>query len=204
MAAHHHDLRAFVSRSRTWARHAGRAAVTLPLCLALMAAPLAQAKPGVPGAGDLPPDAVGRNLDGDTILLSQYAGRAVVLTFWATWCGYCLKELPVLENIQNLVGPERLQVIAVNTEARDVFRKAKRALKDFKLQMIYDPDKQAQQAFGVQGIPHMLIIGRDGRIIRLYRGYSESSLDAIAADINAALAAPQTKEAGAGEASSQP
>ena len=121
----------------------------------------------------------------------------MVLTFWATWCGYCLKELPILENIQNLVGRERLEVIAVNTESRDVFRKAKRALKDFKLQMIYDPDKQAQQAFGVQGIPHMLIIGRDGRIIRLYRGYSESALDAIAADINAALAAPAANEGSA-------
>ncbi|MCV2365384.1 TlpA family protein disulfide reductase [Paucibacter sp. DJ1R-11] len=185
------EFGAFAIRSRALARQASQAA----LSLALLAAPLAQAKPGVPGAGDLPPDAVGKNLDGDTILLSQYPGRAVVLTFWATWCGYCLKELPVLEKIQNLIGRERLEVIAVNTEARDVFRRAKRTLKDYKLQMIYDPDKQAQQAFGVQGIPHMLIIGRDGRIVRLYRGYSESELDAIATDIDAALVAPLAKEA---------
>lgn len=185
------EFGAFAIRSRALARQASQAA----LSLALLAAPLAQAKPGVPGAGDLPPDAVGKNLDGDTILLSQYPGRAVVLTFWATWCGYCLKELPVLEKIQNLIGRERLEVIAVNTEARDVFRRAKRTLKDYKLQMIYDPDKQAQQAFGVQGIPHMLIIGRDGRIVRLYRGYSESELDAIATDIDAALVPPLAKEA---------
>ena len=57
------------------------------------------------------------------------------------------------------------------------------------LELANDADGRAQEAFGVRGIPHMVIIGRDGRILRVYRGYSEEKLDAIVADINAALGA---------------
>jgi len=38
--------------------------------------------------------------DDKPVQLSQYAGKAVVTSFWATWCGYCMKELPILANIQ--------------------------------------------------------------------------------------------------------
>ena len=55
-------------------------------------------------------------------------------------------------------------------------------------ELVGDARGIAQEAFGVDGIPHMAIIGRDGRILKVYRGYSEKSLDAIVADINKALA----------------
>jgi thioredoxin-like negative regulator of GroEL len=55
------------------------------------------------------------------------------------------------------------------------------------LELANDAEGSAQQAFGVRGIPHMVIIGRDGRILQVYSGYSESKLDEIVADINRAL-----------------
>ena len=85
-----------------------------------------------------------------------------------------------------------MQVIAVNTESRDVFRRAARTLEPLDLLMAHDAGKgKPSDAYGVKGIPHMVIIGRDGRIVRVYRIYDESSLDGIVADINRALAAPQ-------------
>lgn len=147
------------------------------------------ASAAVPGAGDTPPDRIGTSFDGDPVLLSKYKGSAVVVSFWATWCPYCLKELPILDGIQR-VGKERVHVIAVNTEDRDVFRRVRRLL-DGKLaiDLVYDPGETAQAAFGVKGIPHMVIIGRDGKIVAVHRGYGESSLDAITADINRAIGA---------------
>ncbi len=142
-----------------------------------------------PGPGDLPPDEVGRTLGGEPVLLSAHAGKAIVVSYWATWCPYCLKELPILQGIQRSAGPEHMQVIAVNTEDRDVFRGAERALRPLGLLMAYDPGKASRKAFGVGAIPHMVIIGKDGRIIRVYTGYSESSLDSIVADINRAIGA---------------
>lgn len=141
-----------------------------------------------PAAGDSPPSRVGTTFDGDPVLLAKYQGKAVVVIFWATWCTYCLKELPILDGIQR-VGKERVHVIAVNTENRDVFRKVRRALSELAVDLVYDPDKSAQTAFGVNGIPHMIIIGRDGRIVSVHRGYGEASLDGIVADINLAIGA---------------
>ena len=72
-----------------------------------------------------------------------------------------------------------------------MFRRASRIMRrSMHLQLVSDASGQARQAFGVKGIPHMVIIGRDGRILRVYRGYSEDSLDAIIADINKALTTP--------------
>lgn len=143
----------------------------------------------MPAAGDLPPNQVGMTLDGDPVLLAKHKGVAVVVTFWATWCHYCLKELPILSRIQEK-GNDLIHVIAVNTEERAVFRKVKRVLSELNLELAYDPDKKAQTAFGVDGIPHMVIIGRDGKIVAVHRGYDESSLESIAADLNRAVAAP--------------
>ncbi len=144
-----------------------------------------------PGPGDVPPPDVGVSLSGDRVELSHYAGKAVIVTFWATWCPYCLKELPVLEAVQTRAGPDRIAVIAVNTEDRDVFRRVTHLLnKSLHLEFASDANGNARKAFGVHGLPHMVIIGRDGRIIKVYEGYAESELDAIVADINQALAPP--------------
>lgn len=143
-----------------------------------------------PGVGDVPPDYVGRLADGTDVKVSDYAGKAVVLSFWATWCPYCLKELPILNAIQVSPARNSIQVIAVNTEERDVFRAASRALgSSLALKLAYDPTSSARHAYGVKGIPHMVIIGKDGNIIRVYRGYDAASLPRIIADINQATGA---------------
>ena len=75
------------------------------------------------GAGDLPPDVFGKDESGEPISLEKHRGKVVVVTFWATWCPYCLKELPILENIQNVAGKQRVEVIAVNwKEDRETYR----------------------------------------------------------------------------------
>ena len=159
---------------------------TIAVALCLAGLPQAWA---APGAGDPTPDGVvGKNLDGEAVQLKGYSGKVVVLTFWATWCPYCLKELPVLERIQNAAGTDKLQVIAVNTEELAVFRRATPALKDVKLLMVHDSSGEAARSYGVHGIPHLVIVGRSGQIVQVYRGYDESSLGAIVEDINRALA----------------
>lgn len=159
----------------------------IALCVAMAAVNSVAA---APGAGDLPPKEIGKTITGETLTVNDYAGKVVVVSFWATWCKYCLKELPVLEKIQEVGGSDKVQVIAVNTEERAVFVKATRALKDFSMKLAYDPDKAIAHAYGVKGIPHLVIIGRDGHIVKVYRGYGEESLEGIAEDLNHALETP--------------
>lgn len=154
----------------------------------MLSSPLAHAT--APGAGDVAPDVVGFTLGGDKVKLSDLRGKVVVVSFWATWCGYCLKELPILEGIQKVAGKQHnVQVIAVNTEERDTFRSVTRLMKDFTLAMANDAGGAAQKTYGVKGIPHLVIIGRDGVIIRVYRGYGEETLERITQDINLAISA---------------
>ena len=142
----------------------------------------------MPQAGDTPPAKLGLGNDGNDVMVAQSAGKVTVVTFWASWCGPCMKELPMLEAIQR-TAKDQVQVVAVNIEEREKYRRVSRAISSaLTLKLAHDYDGQARDAFGVKGIPHMLIIGRDGKILAVHRGYSEESLDGIIAEINAALA----------------
>ena len=87
-------------------------AITVSLLLA-MAADAAH----VPGVGETAPSFIGYGLDGKKVLLDSFAGKVVVISFWATWCPPCRMELPVLERIQ-IAGKGQIQVVAINTESR--------------------------------------------------------------------------------------
>lgn len=143
-----------------------------------------------PAKGDPAPQVIGTSVDGVALESGQFRGKVLVVTFWATWCGPCMRELPMLESMQRLAGKERLQVVAVNIEERQVFRKVASRLASFQLTLAHDERKRGTDAYGVNGIPHMVIIGRDGTILEVNRGYSEEALDGILAEINAALKPP--------------
>lgn len=157
------------------------------LCLALAFADGASA---VPSEGDVPPADVGKTIDGKAVSLGDYSGKVVVLTYWATWCTYCRSELKVLEKLQTLVSNQQLQVIAVDIESRDVFRRVLKTLKGFSIMLAYDPGNKCAKAYDVVGLPFMVIIGRDGKVVSVNEGYGEGSLDGIIADVNLALKAP--------------
>jgi thiol-disulfide isomerase/thioredoxin len=143
----------------------------------------------LPVAGDPAPEEFGRTLNGDWPKLKDASGKVVVISFWATWCGYCLKELPILEGLQK-VAKDNVQVIVVNTESRERFREVARAMTTLTLTQTHDQDKRGAIAYGVKGIPHLIIIGRDGKIIEIHRGYGESTLPQIVETINAAMLVP--------------
>ena len=164
------------------------------LLAVLFIALVASANAGTrPVQGDLPPPYLGKDAHGDAVNVENLRGKVVIVTFWATWCGYCMKELPILGNLQQLAGNSQLQVVAVShQESKDVFRQVRRRLDNLKLGLILtdDSDNSISRTYGVNGIPHMVMIGRDGRIAQVYRGYDESLLDDIVKNINRLLAEP--------------
>ena len=83
---------------------------------------------------------------------------------------------------------DRLKIVAINIEEREVFREVSNVLKDFTITITNDPKKYAAQNYGVKGIPHMVIIGKDGKVVTAHAGYSEAALDGLLAEINAELA----------------
>ncbi len=134
--------------------------------------------------GDAAPNLLGIDGKGNDVLAEQFKGKVVVVTFWATWCGYCLKELPALNHIQNSVGTDFIQVIAVNQEeeirtAQSVLRQ----MKDRKFLAAYDRKGKISESYGVSSLPNLWIIAPDGTIAAHHIGYGDESLSIIAKDI---------------------
>ena len=140
-------------------------------------------------AGDTPPDYLGQDANRNAVNVSAYTGKVVVATFWATWCGYCLKELPVLERIQRAAGTGRLQVVAVNYHEEDEnLYKVARAFQQSPMILTYDPDALISKSYGVKGLPNMFIIDKQGKVAYVHVGYGEETLDQIVKELNGLFA----------------
>jgi thiol-disulfide isomerase/thioredoxin len=138
--------------------------------------------------GDVPPDYLGMDVDGNEIRISDEAGKLVVVTFWASWCPPCLKELPVLDNIQTQLGPDAIRVVAVNfKEKKRKYLKIKKALKTASVTLTHDRRGSIGKKYGVSAIPHLFIIGKDGKLAFQKRGYGVGAIDTLVDEINALL-----------------
>lgn len=142
-----------------------------------------------PEVGQPAPAALGKGRDGKPVTLEQYRGRIVVVTFWASWCTYCLKELPVLDALQRHAG-QLLQVIAVNVkDSPEDYRVMLRQMKSYSLLQSRDMDGRIADAYGVRGYPSLWIIDHAGRIAAHHSGYGEDTLETIIDEINTLLRA---------------
>ncbi len=139
--------------------------------------------------GEAPPDELGIDKDKHEVRVSDYRGKVVVLTFWASWCGYCLKELPVLESVQRRLGKDKIAVVAINSDKdRSDYLAMRRRMKDFTMTMTEDRrDGSIAKRYGVTGYPHLVMVDKEGLVAFSHRGYSEKSLPKIVEEINTLL-----------------
>ncbi len=164
-------------------------AVVLYACFMACAGAQATAPaPASPRAGEVPPQLLGKDRAGNVVDLARQHGKVVIVTFWASWCGPCRKELPMLANLQQVVGDDALHVYAINWgESRRDINQLVRHRDWPKLDYLYDPRGELAKQFGIVAVPHMFIIGGDGTLVHTHRGYSEASLPRIIDEIVAAL-----------------
>ncbi len=167
--------------------------VILMLSVLLLAAPAAEARrepEAKVSIGDVPPDYLGQDENGDDILASAQRGKVVVVTFWATWCGPCLRELPVLQGIREQVGEDKLAIVAVNYgQGRKIYKKILEKTPDWTLTFAYDPRNRAAREFGVRGLPHMFIIDKQGKVASVHVGYGDETLATLVGELNTFLTA---------------
>jgi len=118
---------------------------------------------GAPQEGAQAPDFQLAALDDSAIQLSDLRGRIVVLNFWATWCGPCRDEMPLLEQASADFDGD-VVVVAINVQGR---RATVRQFLD-KLQLTYriglDQNGTVARRYHVRSFPTTYFIGRDGRV----------------------------------------
>jgi thiol-disulfide isomerase/thioredoxin len=152
----------------------------------------ATAVPSGPAVGTIAPDFKVHNIvTREDVTLSSQHGKVVILTFWASWCGPCKRELPILESAQRAVGKDNLVVFALSYHDTDEALAAiSRSAVKWQINVMRDRTAQVARLYAVSGIPHLFMIGRDGRVVANHVGYGDRTLDELIADINSALAAP--------------
>ena len=138
--------------------------------------PSALAQEGL-SAGAPAPDWELTGLDGKTVKFSDFRGKIVILDFWATWCMPCRLEIPHFVELQKQYGDRGLAIIGVSLDEQGP-EVVKKFVKQF--QMTYPVvigNEKIVAAYGdVEGIPTTFVIGRDGRIVREYIGYTEKEV----------------------------
>jgi len=142
----------------------------------------------------LAPDFSLESLDGKTMRLSDFRGKAVLLNFWATWCGPCKVEMPWFVDLQNQYGSQGLQIVGVamdDASKEDIGKFAKDMGVNYPI--LIGKDSVADQYGGVDGLPETFLITRDGKIMDKIiglRGKSEIE-DAIKKALDTRPAASQ-------------
>jgi thiol-disulfide isomerase/thioredoxin len=139
--------------------------------------------------GEVPPDYLGKDFNDTPVNISAFKGQVVVVTFWATWCAPCRRELTILEKLQIAAGEGRLKVIAVNFKQElDEWRAIKRKMRDLKVTVTRDRDLDAIEAYAVKDIPRLFLIDKAGRVAYTHSGYGEEMLDTMLSEINELMA----------------
>ena len=107
-----------------------------------------------------------QDASGQAVRIADFAGRVVLLNFWATWCAPCVRELPTMDRLQARLGAEGLSVVAVSWDrgGLGVVAPFLERLGIEQLEIYLDPKGSTGRDFGVRGLPTTLLIDADGRI----------------------------------------
>jgi peroxiredoxin len=108
---------------------------------------------------------------GGTLSLSQLKGQVVLVNFWASWCGPCRQEMPLLEGIYKKYHKLGFTLIGVNVEPDAKAANAALEKTPVSFPILYDPESKVSQLYNVASMPSTVIIDRSGKVRLLHHGY---------------------------------
>ncbi len=176
--------------ARIRALHLSKTAADMVFALlawSLLTIPSALAADALPLNGDMQrlvlvkeramaPDAEFLDANGNTVAVSDFKGKVLLLNFWATWCPPCIREMPALDRLQEDLGGEDLVVVAVSTDAggkavAGPYLRDRLGLTN--LDLYLDPKFNAWKTYQGGGLPTSFIIDRQGRLVGALVGEAE-------------------------------
>jgi len=115
------------------------------------------------------PDFELESLDGGTLKLSELRDKNVILNFWATWCGYCVIEMPDLQKLQEAHADDVL-VLTVNVgESKEVVQKFMEE-NNLDLTVALDEKMNVANTYGIRSYPTTIAINKNGEAVSGYVG----------------------------------
>ena len=138
--------------------------------------------------GKASPDFKLMDLAGKEVSLTALKGRVVVVDFWATWCGPCIQSLPHLNQLYEDKKAAGLQVIAVSVDEDKAKVPTFVADKKLTFTVVIDTtEAKVAEKFAVNGIPQTVVIGKDGKVRKVFVGFGPGSAEKLRAEVDAAM-----------------
>jgi peroxiredoxin len=117
------------------------------------------------------PDFTLKSMRGKNIKLSELAGNVILLNFWASWCGPCRTEMPLLNELQNRYEPLGFTVLGVNVEEDSSPAKTFLAKTPVEFPILLDNRNEVSKRYDVLAMPTTVMIDRNGKVRYLHKGY---------------------------------
>ncbi|MGI9015218.1 MAG: redoxin domain-containing protein [Phycisphaerales bacterium] len=120
----------------------------------------------------------GKDLDGKNISLADFSGKVVVMDFWATWCGPCIKAMPDMQKIADTFSDQPVAVLGINADAPGSDEAVRAFLESHKFTMrqVMD-DGSIGSDYGVSAIPCVVIVDQKGVVRDVSVGYSPNKAE---------------------------
>ena len=121
--------------------------------------------------GQLAPDFALKSSTGENLRLSEYRGDVVMLNFWATWCGPCRQEMPLLDELYKRYERVGFNLLGVNID--DDSRRAMRMIEELGVNfpVLFDARKEVSKLYEVEAMPVTVLIDREGNVRYVHHGY---------------------------------
>ena len=117
------------------------------------------------------PDFMLKSLDGANLRLEEYRGQVVLINFWASWCGPCRQEMPLLDRLHHRYEDTGFAVLGVNVEgdadgAQEIVDKT-----NVTFPILIDDGQRVSELYSLEAMPSTVIVDRDGVVRYIHRGY---------------------------------
>lgn len=123
--------------------------------------------------GELAPDFTLKSTQGENFNLSEQRGQIIVINFWASWCGPCRKEMPMLESLHNKYNNLGVSVWGINVEQENQAGKDFLADLNLSFPIFFDSSNKIAANYQVEAMPTTVIIDRNGQVRHVFRGYKD-------------------------------
>lgn len=137
--------------------------------------------------GQVAPDFVLKSTSGENLRLSEYRGDVVMINFWATWCGPCRQEMPLLDELYRRYHRVGFHLLGVNID--DDTTRALRMVEELDLHfpVVFDTRKEVSRLYNVEAMPATILVDREGNIRHVHHGYKSGYEDKYLDQIRALL-----------------
>lgn len=137
--------------------------------------------------GQKAPDFALKSSTGESLRLSRYRGEVVMLHFWATWCGPCRQEMPLLDDLYKRYRRIGFRLLGVNVD--DNLQRAIDMVKELGVDfpIVFDARKGVSKLYKVNTMPVTVILDREGEVRYVHKGYKPGYKEQYLNEVRALL-----------------